>query len=286
MKYRSRRLRLSLLATVCTLSALATAQQGVIAAETTDSAVPRVVNYSGTLADLSGRPLTGVTGVTFFLYKDAQGGAPLWMETQNLQPDKTGHYTVTLGSTTNQGLPADVFVSGEARWLGVQVHGQEEQPRVLLVAVPYALKAHDAETIGGLPASAFVLAAPTAGGAAVSNSCRNQHDGAGRRGYDYRHGHGRLLPDFTGAATIGNSAVFQSGVSPTAKIGVNTTTPSTASGRRWCATIRGLLTLPATGGQPRRREQVAGRGCESVDLQQHHRHRGDADFSVTSRTRQ
>src|SRR3990170_1578308 len=34
----------------------------------------------------------------------------------------------------------------------------EEQPRILLVSVPYALKAADAETLGGKPASAFVLA--------------------------------------------------------------------------------------------------------------------------------
>ena len=101
--------------------------------------------------------------MTFLLYKESQGGAPLWMETQNVDPDKTGHYSVMLGSTTSQGLPQDVFVSGEARWLGVQVVGEQEQPRVLLVAVPYALKAGDAETIGGLPASAFVLANGTKG---------------------------------------------------------------------------------------------------------------------------
>jgi hypothetical protein len=43
---------------------------------------------------------------------------------------------------------------------GVQVQGQAEQPRVLLVSAPYALKAGDAGTIGGLPPSAFVLAMP------------------------------------------------------------------------------------------------------------------------------
>jgi len=75
------------------------------------------------------------------------------METQNVHPDKFGHYSVALGSTSSQGLPANVFATGEARWLGVQVHGQDEQPRVLLMSVPYALKALDAETIGGKPAA-------------------------------------------------------------------------------------------------------------------------------------
>jgi hypothetical protein len=54
---------------------------------------------------------------------------------------------------------------GEARWLGVQPEGQAEQPRVLLLRGPYALKAGDAQTLGGLPSSAFVLAAPPDNGA-------------------------------------------------------------------------------------------------------------------------
>jgi hypothetical protein len=84
---------------------------------------------------------------------------------------------VMLGSTSSNGLPSDIFVAGEARWLGVQVQGQAEQPRVLQMSVPYALKAADLQTVGGLPASAFVLAAPQpvcgrrlAGGAFFSES--------------------------------------------------------------------------------------------------------------------
>jgi hypothetical protein len=55
-------------------------------------------------------------------------------------------------------LPKEVFVSGAARWLGVRPEGQPEQSRVLLLSVPYALKAADAETVGGLPPSAFARA--------------------------------------------------------------------------------------------------------------------------------
>jgi len=142
-----------------------------VVATNTNVVVPPLINFSGQLTDANGKPLTGTVGVSFLLYKDQQGGSPLWMETQNVQPDRTGHYTVMLGSTSSAGLPADIFVTGEAHWLGVHVQGQEEQPRVLLVSAPYALKAGDAETIGGLPPSAFVLAAPPAGnGAGVSAS--------------------------------------------------------------------------------------------------------------------
>ena len=103
------------------------AQQTV--ATNTNVAVPPLVNFSGVLTDVNGKPLSGVVGVTFLLYKDPQGGAPLWLETQNVQSDSSGHYTVMLGSTSSTGLPADIFVAGEAHWLGVQVEGQAEQPR-------------------------------------------------------------------------------------------------------------------------------------------------------------
>jgi hypothetical protein len=89
------------------------------AAASANVAVPPMMNFSGVLTDANGKPLTGSVGVTFYLYKDSQGGAPLWMETQNVKADKAGHYTAALGSTSSQGLPASVFASGEARWLGV-----------------------------------------------------------------------------------------------------------------------------------------------------------------------
>lgn len=68
-------------------------------------------------------------------------GYRFWLETQNVNGDNKGNYTVLLGSTKPQGLPADLFTSNEARWLGVQAEGQTEQARILFVSVPYALKA-------------------------------------------------------------------------------------------------------------------------------------------------
>src|SRR5579863_5048884 len=102
-----------------------------------NTVVPTLVNFSGTLTDVNGKPLNGVVGVTFLLYKEEQGGSPLWLETQNVRPDANGHYTVMLGSTRSTGLPSDIFVAGEARWLSVQVEGQNEPARVMLLSVPY-----------------------------------------------------------------------------------------------------------------------------------------------------
>jgi hypothetical protein len=210
-----------------------------------NAVVPPLVNFSGTLTDVNGKPLTGVVGVTFYLYKDQEGGAPLWMETQNVKPDKSGHYGVMLGSASSSGLPSYIFVAGEARWLGVQVQGQAEQPRVLLLSVPYALKAADAETIGGLPPSAFILAAPnaTAGTADATNSGSPGTPSPAIAG----SGTTNFLSLWTNSTTLGNSVLFQSGTGSVAKVGINTTTPASTLDVKGGETIRGTLALPATG---------------------------------------
>jgi hypothetical protein len=137
------------------------AAQAAQVQDTTDVAkphVPRLITVNGVLLDRDRHPLTGVVGVTLSLYRDQVGGAPVWLESQNVQLDANGGYTLLLGAATADGLPMDLFTGGDPRWLGVrpQVFLADEQPRVLLVSVPYALKAGDADTIGGLPASAFV----------------------------------------------------------------------------------------------------------------------------------
>jgi hypothetical protein len=213
--------------------------------------VPPYVNFSGGLTDVNGKPMTGVAGVTFFLYKDSQGGAPLWMETQNVYPDKSGHYRAMLGSTTSSGLPSDIVIAGQARWLGVQVQGQEEQPRVLLVAVPYALKAGDAQTIGGLPPSAFVLTVPASTGAspAANNTATTTSSTAPPPASPVTTSGGTVnaLPLWTTSTNIQSSAVSQTGSGSTAKIGIGTTTPGATLHVKGAANIQGVLTAPATG---------------------------------------
>jgi hypothetical protein len=122
--------------------------------------VPHLVKFSGTLRNVAGLSRSGVVPLRFVIYGEATGGTALWQEVQNTQLDQQGHYEVALGVTGPEGVPAELFTSGEPRWLAVQplLPGAEEQPRVLLVSVPYALKAGDAETLGGLPASAFARA--------------------------------------------------------------------------------------------------------------------------------
>src|SRR5581483_867337 len=207
--------------------------------------VPHLVKYAGVVRNASGEPLTGTVGVTFALYAAEQGGSPLWIETQNVQVDSQGRFSVSLGATKSEGLPQNLFVSGEARWLGVQPQGQPEQPRTQLISVPYAMKAGDAQTIGGLPASAFVLAAPST---APGNA--SQPSGSSPLVPPALGGSGTVnfVPLWTpDGNTLGNSVMFQSGTGTSAKIGVNTNTPATTLDVKGGGTIRGTLTLPSTG---------------------------------------
>src|ERR1700693_6505501 len=210
----------SVLAGILRLGSLRSAQQS---AESTSAAavVPRLVNFSGKAID-QGKAVAGVTGITFAIYNEESDGSPLWLETQNVQADSKGNYSAQLGATKSEGLPLDLFTSGEARWLGVRVNGGEEQARVLLLSVPYALKAADSQTLGGLPASAFMLAGTVAPGNSPSSAMSPAENAtaaiSGTGTTDF-------LPLWTNSTgTLGNSVLFQSGSGNTAKIGINTTT--------------------------------------------------------------
>ncbi len=191
---------------------------GPIVAPPQVSAV-RLLRYSAVLKDGVGAPRTGVVGLTFALYAEPEGGAPLWVETQNVTLDEQGRYTALLGITSNDGLPLEMFSTEEARWLAIQVQGEPEQTRVLLVSVPYALKALDAETLGGKPLSAFVLAEPGEGaasgtetGEAPIEEPKAQVGGSGTT---------NMVAKFTAAETLGDSQIFDDGTN----VGIGTTNP-------------------------------------------------------------
>ena len=189
--------------------------------------VPPLVKFSGTLAQHQ-----GTVGVIFALYAEQTGGAPLWLETQNVTPDESGRYTIYLGANHANGLPLNLFASGEARWLGVQPEGQPEQARVEVVSVPYALKAADAETLGGYPLSAFVLASAANGsGTTGSTTTRSASavlaNGGGAMPNAYEivlttAGNTNYMAKFFDTmGDIENSLIYDNG----ANVGVGTTSP-------------------------------------------------------------
>jgi hypothetical protein len=91
------------------LSAVSRAQQPAT------SAVPNLIRYSAKLKDASGAALPATTvGVTFSIYKQQDGGAPVWMETQNVTTDANGNYNVTFqsGIAASAGTIGNADVSG------------------------------------------------------------------------------------------------------------------------------------------------------------------------------
>ncbi len=194
----------------------------------TTGTVPRLIRFSGVVTDASGKAVPAPVGLSFSLYEAQEGGSALWTETQQVQPDGQGHYTVLLGATSPGGLPLDLFTTGAARWLGVQpaLSGAGEQPRVLLVGVPYALKAADADTLGGKPSSAYVTTVGQSAGsatesAAVASQVVSQAMAAGAAVGQAQNqpapltvggtGTTNYIPIWTNSTTLGNSALFQTG---------------------------------------------------------------------------
>ena len=222
------KLRLSLFALVCFCLALSlSAQNSSSTAAPQTLQVPHLVKFSGTVqgaaADSGAGGVilganvapTNVVAITFSLYAEQIGGVPLWSEVQNVPVDTAGRYNVQLGSTKPDGLPVELFTSAQAQWLGVQVQGQPEQSRVMLLSVPYALKAADAETFGGKPPSAFLQStqAATTEGSAVAAA-----NSAGGPAHDVQNGHALILsgsgtpnfiPVWTSASNLASSNLWQ-----------------------------------------------------------------------------
>jgi hypothetical protein len=239
-------MRLRIACVLAGFLSVALSQVPPIIAQTTAepaSALPRLVRFGGTAKDIDGNPLTGVVGITFALYSEQTGGAALWLETQNVTADSNGRYVALLGSTKPDGLPTELFASEQARWVGVIVSGQAEQPRVLLASAPYALKAGDAETLGGKPASAFMSApissssasgssnAALANGAVAPNGIAPALSGGGTKDY---------VPLWLSSTKLGSSKLFQS---TAGKIGVGTTTPGATLDVSGTGNVRDTLTL-------------------------------------------
>ena len=244
-----KQVRVVMLATLMVLlcSLFVQAQQSVATA--VNATVPPLIPFSNVATDEGGNSLSGVVSLTFSLYAAQQGGEPLWTETQNnVQLDPAGHYSVQLGITKPNGVPTTLFTTGEARWLGVRIAEQGEQPRMLLLSVPYALKAGDAATIGGLPPSAFVLAGPLSGTSSASGAEPVTGQGGPPPSGDVTGtGTVNYLPLWDSTSDIIDSVLYQKGTGKTAKIGINTITPASTLDVKGGGTIRGTLSLPSNG---------------------------------------
>jgi hypothetical protein len=117
--------------------------------------VPRRMTWHGRLARTDGSAETNPQTLKFALYASPSGGAPLWEETLQNVPVSNGYYAVVLGQATLLPLPV---LNGQDLYLGLALNGgAEQQPRVRVASVPYALKASDAHTLDGRASAEFAL---------------------------------------------------------------------------------------------------------------------------------
>ena len=114
------------------------------------------ISYQGYLNDASGNPVNGLVNLTFKLYATESGGSATWTEVHPGVTASQGVFAVQLGQSTS-------FSSGlfdTAQWLGIQIGADTElSPRQPLLAVPYALKAQDADMVDGMEANELIDAA-------------------------------------------------------------------------------------------------------------------------------
>jgi len=217
---------------LCAASALASPQ-----ATAQTSTIPAALfRMSGTLLTPAGEPRTGQVVLIASVYSDATDPTPLWTEVQLVDLMTGGRYAINVGATLDGGVPKELFVSGSARWIGVAVQGEpEQQPRTMLASQAYAVKAVDADTLGGkTPLELFssrefsssvksVFATPS-GSLVTTNAVTSN-----------------FMPKFTdGAGTLGNSAM----VDVSGNIGVGTTTPADLFD------VKGLMRMTGTAGSP------------------------------------
>ncbi len=100
--------------------------------------IPRTISYQGVLTDANGNSVRdGNVALKFRLYEAANGGTPIWEETQSVNIVK-GLFNAILGSATPLNVPFD-----KPYWLGITVeNGTELSPRIALTASPYSLNSH------------------------------------------------------------------------------------------------------------------------------------------------
>ncbi len=127
----------------------------------TNKIVPgRFLSFQGRLTNIDGNPIISSTGIVFKLYNNGnvgEGDTLYTSETGNSQtvvPDENGIFSVTIGKSHGEEIPASVFSENREVWLEITAGGETMSPRQPIATVAYAM---NAETLQGLPPSASGL---------------------------------------------------------------------------------------------------------------------------------
>lgn len=124
----------------------------LLAASFANAEVPQMINYQGRLTDEVGIPLTdGPYLIKFTIWDDPVASEPsneLWNSGFQTVQLTEGLFSVQLGQSPMPALPYTVFGGNMVCFLGITVGVETEfSPRTQLLSVPYAVYAHEAETV-------------------------------------------------------------------------------------------------------------------------------------------
>jgi hypothetical protein len=130
------------------------------------------LTQQGRLLDQTGAQIHGnQLQFTFTLYDAATSGNILWTENQNITPDK-GYFSAKLGDV--KAIPAAIFDGTKSLFLGITIGTDTEMsPREAITAVPFALRAREADhatSAATTPEATHALNADNATKAATAGS--------------------------------------------------------------------------------------------------------------------
>ncbi|HWD19770.1 MAG TPA: tail fiber domain-containing protein [Verrucomicrobiae bacterium] len=228
---------------------------------------PGQISYQGFLTDANGVPLATNApknyDVFFHIYNSPNSSTPVWGELQTVTIDK-GYFSVLLGQGTSAGDGSPyasnltgIFTGSDAsdRYIGIALRGfSEVQPRLRLLASPYALLSANSIAVVGSGGSRVI----NTGGSTGTNVAINQAPGpdsldinggvgitghntlefgqgitpkeanAGKVGYE---AFSTFALDLVGAGTTGTSRRIklwgEGGTSTTGALGIGTDNPAT-----------------------------------------------------------
>jgi hypothetical protein len=123
-----------------------------------------VLQYQGRLTSVStGAPISGSAFMTFRIYDVANGGIPLWSETETVQVTG-GLFSTLLGETTP--MDAQMF-NGQTLWLEVKIESEVTGPRQQILPVAYALGLAPGAVISTTSTAPALLVRNRGAGAAI-----------------------------------------------------------------------------------------------------------------------